>query len=229
MIQWLLKRLRGGKPVPEPLRQSNPTCHFGAGCDIRESTFGRNVTLHPKVTVAWSEVGDYSYVSPNSYVVHAGIGRFCSIGQDVYIGLFRHPSRDFVSTYPAFFSVNNSGCRRSFIETPGFDETPPRTEIGHDVWIGNRAVVPGGVKIGTGAIIAACAVVTKDVPPYAIVGGNPARLIRYRFDEADITFLLETRWWELPEAELRALAPDFNDVKRFRASFQALEASRGTP
>jgi serine acetyltransferase len=79
--------------------------------------------------------------------------------------------------------------------------------IGHDVWLGSQSLVLSGVAIGHGAVVAARAVVTRDVPPYAIVAGNPARLVRYRMSEDQIAALLDSRWWDLPEAEIRRLIP----------------------
>jgi len=198
------------------LRREHPTCAFLAPARIDRCAFGRHVVVHAGVTLVDVALGDGTYVAPRSALLRVKAGRYGAIGTEVLIGLPRHPSREFVSIHPAFFSVANEGCRRSFVQAPGFDELPPPTEIGHDVWIGDRAVVPGGVTIGTGAIVAAAAVVTKDVPPYAIVGGNPARLIRYRFPEEDIRFLLETAWWDWPDERLRALAGSFASVERLR-------------
>lgn len=89
--------------------------------------------------------------------------------------------------------------------------------IGHDVWIGAHALFPSEVNVGTGAIVGSGAVVTKDVPPYAIVGGNPARLIRYRFSQKQIADLLESRWWEfdLPEAMAQGLDIPLDNADEF--------------
>lgn len=187
---------------------------------VIESTIAPKVVLHPGVYIYRSSIAEYSYVTPDSHLAYAYIGRFCSIGQEVRIGFPRHPARDFISTYPAFFSSNNRGCQRAFVEESCFEEMPPVTKIGHDVWIGNRVIIPGGITIGTGAILAAAAVVTKDVPPYAIVGGNPARLIRYRFEVDDIRFLLASEWWNLSEEKLRRLTHLFQDIRQFRAELE---------
>lgn len=210
-LRWLRKRR-----ALAALRRAHPTCSFLAPAGIVRCDFGRHVVVHRGVTLVDVSLGDATYVAPGSTLWQVRAGRYGAIGMEVLIGLARHPARDFVSAYPAFFSVANDGCRRTFVEAPRFDETPPPTEIGHDVWIGNRALVPGGVTIGTGAIVAAAAVVTRDVPPYAVVGGNPARLIRYRFPEEDIRFLLESAWWDLPEETVRELAPAFTDLAALR-------------
>ena len=97
-----------------------------------------------------------------------------------------------------------------------FEEFKAQIEIGNDVWIGDSAIIMDGVKIGDGSIIAAGAVVTKDVPPYAIVGGVPAKIIRYRFDEDDINFLLELSWWEKDKKWIKENAEKFSDIRNFR-------------
>jgi len=110
------------------------------------------------------------------------------------IGLGEHPSKDFVSTHPMFYSTIGQS-NPVIVEKSLFDEFPT-TVIGNDVWIGARAVLKTGVKIGDGAIVAAGAIVVNDVEPYSIVGGVPAKHIRYRFSQEQIGTLLESRWWE---------------------------------
>jgi acetyltransferase-like isoleucine patch superfamily enzyme len=143
------------------------------------------------------------------------VGNFCSIGPYVQIGLGPHPSKTFVSTYPAFYSDHTDGCPLAFRENKIFDDSIPKTFLGNDVWIGANAIIPGGINIGTGAIVAAGAVVVKDVPPYAIVGGNPAKVIRYRFSEDEIQFLLKSEWWNWPIEKIRRHVNDFSDIERF--------------
>jgi acetyltransferase-like isoleucine patch superfamily enzyme len=125
------------------------------------------------------------------------IGNFCSIGFECHIGLPEHPT-DRISTSPFTYGEKNIFNR----PTSWNDFASPPT-IGSDVWLGSRAIVLQGVRIGDGAIVGAGAVVTRDVPPYAIVGGVPARIIRMRFDDNVIDALAKWRWWELvvePEA-----------------------------
>jgi virginiamycin A acetyltransferase len=125
----------------------------------------------------------------NSIDPHTTIGRYCSIAYGVRIINHNHPI-DWRSTHPFFFNSNLSFSK--------IDHTKyiPIT-IGHDVWIGHNAIItPNVTKIGTGSIVAAGAVVTKDIPPYAIVVGNPARIVRYRFPQKVIDFLLTSKWWE---------------------------------
>lgn len=153
-------------------------------------------------------VGAWTYGRPKVRFPESGakltIGRYGSIADGVEILLGGNHRTDWVTTYP-------------FPEWPdlwpgaagigGSHATRGDVSIGHDVWLGSQCMVLSGVTIGTGAVVAARAVVTRDVPPYAIVGGNPARVIRLRFDEATIAALLASRWWALPRETVVELLP----------------------
>jgi acetyltransferase-like isoleucine patch superfamily enzyme len=146
---------------------------------------------------AFLPLGAYSYA--RSHFGHvARIGRFCSIGSGVEVMGDAHPV-DWLSASPAFYRRKRAeqwgSARATF---PDFNVFGPPVDIGHDVWIGDGALLAHGVRLGTGCVVAARAVVTRDVPPYAIVGGTPARIIRHRFDAATIDRLLASRWWDWP-------------------------------
>ncbi len=148
-----------------------------------------------------------SYIAEASRVGFSDIGAYTSIGPRVMLGgLGKHPV-DRLSTHPAFYS-SRLQAGTSFTEDDLVDELP-RVTVGSDVWIGAGSIVLDGLKLADGAIVGAGAVVTKDVPPYAVVGGVPARIIRFRFDEATIEALLAWRWWELDHAQLAAVAHRF--------------------
>lgn len=177
-----------------------------------------NCTLHPTSKIYSGcemydcEFGKYSYVSYDSKFISTTIGSFCSIADHVYIGGNEHPL-SWVSTSPIFQKIENSGSSFRFAE---FEiNKQKRTSIGSDVWIGHGAIIKAGVNIGHGAVIGAGAVVTKDIPPYAIVGGVPAKVIKYRFDEQTIADLLESKWWELPDDKIKEVARYIKEPKQF--------------
>lgn len=128
------------------------------------------------------------------------IGKFCSIAPDVNIGLSTHTITH-VSTSPIFMERHN-GTKTSWLAQNINEAKIKRSSIGSDVWTGTRVIVMDGVSIGDGAIVTAGAVVTKDVPPYAIVGGVPAKVIKYRFSSDIIDRLLSIRWWDMSDEEL---------------------------
>jgi chloramphenicol O-acetyltransferase type B len=159
---------------------------------IYSSKLENNIRIYDHSELIEVEVGSFSYISINARISQTRIGRFCSIGPELLCGLGRHPV-DFISTSPVFFSTAKQ-CGTTFVERNQFAEEAD-TFIGHDVWIGARVYIKDGVRIGNGAIVGAGAVVVKDVPDYAIVGGVPAKLIRYRFKPDVIEKLLEIKWW----------------------------------
>lgn len=164
------------------------------------SSVSRKAKIYPKTKIYNSTVGDYSYIGRDSSAVCADIGKFCSIAGGVSIGMGLH-TMQYVSTSPIFTEKRNA---TTYTWHHGKSEYPyKRVTVGNDVWIGARAMIMGGVKISDGAVVGAGAIVTKDVPPYAVVGGVPARVIRYRFPENIIEELEKIKWWNFPEKVLR--------------------------
>lgn len=165
-------------------------------------------TIYEYAEVRDASLGLFSYVGINARVVNCAVGRFCSIGPGALVGgLGVHPT-DWASTHPVFFSTKKQAGDASFSDRDYLDELPA-TSIGHDVWIGARAIVLDGCTVGDGAIIAAGAVVVNNVAPYAIVGGIPAKTIRMRYEPETIDRLLTLKWWDWPLEKLKRLAPLF--------------------
>ena len=177
-----------------------------------DSRLGKGVRILEKSQLGNCTIGRFAYVGVNSQLTDTEIGAFTSIGRDVLCGLGKHPL-EYVTTYPGFYTPHASGATWFGATHPFADSAT--VHIGSDVWIGSRSIIMGGVRIGHGAVIGAGAVVTKDVPDYAIVGGVPARLLRSRFNTGLCQRLLESRWWEAPENLLRELAPYATDPEAF--------------
>ena len=143
-------------------------------------------------------LGDYSYISgPGSYIEAAVIGKFCSIARNVTIGVSAH-NFNWLTTHPIIVSSDYG-----FIDSNVKEPQKSIPIIGNDVWIGMNSIIMRGVTIGDGAVIAAHSVVTKDIEPYSIVGGNPAKHIKYRFSKDIIEKLLQIQWWNWTDDEIK--------------------------
>lgn len=182
------------------------------GKSITNSNIDGTAVIFSGCQVMNSTMGQYSYCGYDCVILNCDIGSFCSIAANVAIGSAEHPL-NWVSMSPVFENVKHSGPPRRFARLPLPENK--RTVIGNDVWIGYGAIIKAGVSIGTGAVIGSGAVVTKDIEPYAIVAGCPAKLIRYRFDKSLCERLLDSEWWNLPEKDLDALGETMQNPETF--------------
>jgi chloramphenicol O-acetyltransferase type B len=160
------------------------------GCELSNSTFELYSRVKKYVEFRNSTLGAYSSLSSHAVINATDIGRFCSFAHGIYIGLWEHNT--FTSTHSFYLYETSGGFIKGY---KNYEKDNIRTNIGHDVWIGAGAFIRKGVTVGSGAIIGAGAVVTKDVEPYSIAVGNPAKLLKYRFEEEDRAMLMQAQWW----------------------------------
>lgn len=184
---------------------------IGYMANATKCKFGIYNTIYNEVSLNEVTLGDFTYIAGNTNISKTTIGKFCSIGTYCKIGLGKHPTKDFVSTHPVFFSTLKQ-AQVTFADRNYFDEFA-YIIIGNDVWLGANVIVVDGVKIGDGAIVAAGSVVTKDIPPYAIVGGVPAKIIKYRFEKEEIEKLLQLKWWDIDVEYLKENFIKFHNIK----------------
>jgi acetyltransferase-like isoleucine patch superfamily enzyme len=198
------------------MNQLRDTRVEGAGVSPR-ARIGRHAIVRRGSEVEGDVIlGDYSYISgPRSYVEAARIGKFCSIARQVVIGPGEHKLTA-VTTHPFPVAPTYGGIAAS--ARPQTQKAP--VVIGNDVWIGINAVILRGVTIGDGAVVAANAVVTRDVPPYTVVGGTPARRIKDRFAPEVVEALQRIRWWDWSEEDLRRTIDQFEDADAFVRLFR---------
>lgn len=166
---------------------------------VNASIFKENVRIDRNNHIDNSELGKYSYTGKNTVILHTQIGAFCCISWNVSIGGANH---DYTRLTQHSFLYNKSDLM-PLHQISTYDRYSESVIIGNDVWIAAGAVITRGIKIGDGAVIGANAVVTKDVPPYAIVAGIPAKVIKYRFTPEIIQRLLDIQWWNWEEIKIK--------------------------
>lgn len=193
----------------------------------RQVVLGRRCEVLQDTRLEYCSLGDYSYIGEDCEIADAEIGKFCAIASKVRIGAPNHPmSRPSQHRFTYVPEYYEAGAKRDADFFAARREA--KVLIGHDVWIGHGAILLPGICIGSGAVIAAGAVVSKNVVPYSIVGGVPAKLIKPRFSKQIAETLLEIGWWHWPETRLfEALAAfQSDDVEAFCNRFAPQNVKR---
>jgi len=212
--------------IPEGIRIFIHQCRIKARYDVimeKGSTAyncvfeGRN-RLNANARITNCRIGFGTYISGNSRLRKVTIGRYCCIGQHVETGFGNHPT-DWVSTHPAFYSLQSQAgftfADKQLLSEHKYADSEQKYYvcIGNDVWIGNDVKIMDGVTVGDGAILAMGSVVVKDVEPYSIVGGVPAKLIKKRFSDSDIKLLHDMKWWDKDLAWIESNWMAFSSIK----------------
>src|SRR4051812_17048715 len=210
----------GTLPIAGKMLSTEPTIDPTAS--VRDSRLGAYTEVGARTILLEVTMANYSYVVNDAQITYTTIGKFCSIAAMTRINPGNHPMH---RTTQAHFTYRSSAYfEGESDDTEFFDwRRKHHVHIGHDVWIGHGAIVLPGRNIGTGAVIAAGAIVTKDVPAYAIVAGNPARIVRRRFSEDVAGRLASLAWWDWDHDKLRAALPDFRKlgIEDFLTAYEA--------
>lgn len=200
--------------MPEPhkplLRDPKPRIHQTA--KLKDTRCGPFSDIGERVILRDVVVGDFTYIERHSEGIYADIGKFCSISSNVRINALEHPMER-ATTHKLTYRPNEYFFFHGVDQDFRARRQAKRVTIGHDVWIGHGAVIMPAVKIGNGAVIGANAVVTKDVPPYAIIAGVPAKFLRWRFMESIITRLENLKWWDWSHETLASAVPDIQALQ----------------
>ena len=166
------------------------------------------------------QIGKYSRIGKNCHINKTKIGNFTAIGRDSVLGLGQHPT-NYLTSHSIFYKKGNWGWHDDWVAPIDFEQTK-QICVGNDVWIGRHCMIMDGVTIGDGATVAAGAIVTKDVPPFALVAGIPAKIIKYKFPQEVIDRLEEIQWWNLPDEKITEVVdlfhiknPSLEDINRY--------------
>ena len=199
-------------------------CHIEGDAFVKHKcTFSRNCAVGSKTYLNNTVIGEGTYVGRYNELASTKIGKYCCLASHIIVVTATHPIKDYVSFHPAFYSTRKQ-AGFTFVNETSFQEFNKvdgySCIIGNDVWIGENVTIISGVKIGDGAMVAAGSVVTKDVEPYSIVGGVPAKVIRKRFDDCEIEFLLKFQWWHKDLDWLLANAHLFHSISSLMEKYE---------
>jgi phosphonate metabolism protein (transferase hexapeptide repeat family) len=203
--------------LPPPVRLTEAP-HIAPGAVLRDCRFGRYTQVGEQTRMEDCLLDDYAYVQPYGDLMSADIGKFANIAAMVRVNPgfhpMEHPTLHHFTYRPTMYGMAAQDDASFFAW-----RRRQRVHIGHDTWIGHGVVIMPGVRIGNGAVVGSNAVVTKDVAPYTVVGGVPARVIRPRFPKAIADALESTAWWDWDHATLSERLPEFKDLRGFLARY----------
>ena len=201
-------------------RDGSPRVHSSA--QLRDCVLGAFTDVGERVVMAECSLGDYSYVERQAEAIYTKIGKFCAIAANARLNALNHPT-DRISQHKITYRPNEYFLYAKIDKEFREERRKAVVEIGHDVWIGHGAIVMPGIKIGHGAVVAAGAVVTKDVAAYDVVGGVPARHIKWRFPKAIRQRIIALGWWDWEHDRLARAVDEMRvlDVRSFLAKYNS--------
>ena len=188
---------------------------------LQDANISKNTIIGSKVKFYRSSLGKFSYVQNNSFICDCKIGKYTSISTGCYIGGAAHPLEWGATSIHFYCTGQNEEGRKKYFYKKYFDPFK-QTIIGNDVWIGANVMIKAGVTISDGAVIGMGSVVTKDVGPYEIWAGNPAKFIRKRFDDKTCERLYNSKWWDLNEESLKLIDVHISDTEKFLEEIEKL-------
>lgn len=187
---------------------------------VTDSEVGQWTWIGPGTNITESRFGDYSYTAGHVSIIYSDVGKFCSIASHASLNPGNHPMERVTQHHMTYRRVEYELAETD--DDAFFDwRRAHKVTVGHDVWIGHGAIVLPGVSVGTGAVVGAGAVVTKDVAPYTIVAGVPAKPLRMRFEAETARRLLEIAWWDWPRELIEQRFNDFSDLPEFLRKYGA--------
>jgi phosphonate metabolism protein (transferase hexapeptide repeat family) len=214
------------EPREPKLLSEQPTIHPTA--TVRKSEIGGWTAIGPHCSISESTFGDYSYLAGHVSMVWTDVGKFASIAAQTRINPGNHPTWRVTQHHSTYRRIQYGFDTKE--DTEFFQwRKDHRCSVGHDVWIGHGVTVIAGKKIGTGAVIGSGAVVTKDIPPYAIAVGVPARVVKYRFPKDVIEQLQAIAWWDWDRATLVERFNELLDLESFVAKYGSSPVPRAEP
>ncbi len=212
MLYDIDMKLPEGSEGGQKILSEEPNIHKTAS--VRKSKLGSYTDIGANVSLIETQVGDYTYFAGDASAIYAAIGKFCSIASHVRINPGNHPQWRVMQHHCTYRRVRYGFDQRDDEEFFQWRRENAVT-IGHDVWLGHGVIVMSGVNIGTGAIIGSGAVVTKDIPPYAVAVGVPAKVIKMRFESDIIEKIISVAWWDWDRATLENRFQDFLELDLF--------------